>query len=110
MLLIIVASTVIGVLLDYNVSETIEKYRTAIEDHYLLFTTCFVVLAILLSQLGVSLGVILGCYVAISNSIFSLLLAFISIIVSGVISLYGSKNYRLRVTHTSLKNGRRTNS
>ena len=86
MLLIIVASTVIGVLLDYNVSETIEKYRTAIEDHYLLFTTCFVVLAILLSQLGVSLGVILGCYVAISNSIFSLLLAFISIIVSGVIS------------------------
>ena len=33
-----------------------------------------------------SFGVILGCYVAISNSIFSLLLAFISIIVSGVIS------------------------
>ena len=71
MLLIIVASTVIGVLLDYNVSETIEKYRTAIEDT-IAFTTCFVVLAILLSQLGVSLGVILGCYVAISNSIFSL--------------------------------------
>ena len=86
MLLIVVASTVIGVMFDYNVSETIAKYRTAIEDHYLIFTMCFVVLAILLSQTGVSFGLILGFYVAISNSIFSLLLAFISIIVSGVVS------------------------
>lgn len=88
MLIVIGLSSLLAAQSDVQLYDIANKYKPLFEQHSMLVTLCFVVVVVVLSQLGVSLGLLLGVYVAISGTTLSLLVSFTLIIISGVISYF----------------------
>ena len=90
-LLITAASMLVGDQLVNLILIIKANYKLLIDKYYVLFTLGFIFVAVLLSQAGFSFGILLAGFVALSNSLYSYLIAFALITVSGVLSYFWLK-------------------